>query len=70
MWSCIILLDSRGKLLISRSYRGDLLIKKIVKYFNEAILEVEDLDSKPPIFQYEELTFGFIKHDNIYSKKI
>ena len=70
MWSCIIILDSRGKLLISRSYRGDITIKKIVKHFNESILEVEDLDSQPPIFEYQELTFGFIKYDNLYSIEI
>ena len=53
--SCIYILDIKGRVLITRSYRQD-LPNNIYETFNKKVLEFDEVTSKPM----------FIANDNIF----
>ncbi|XP_064105415.1 AP-1 complex subunit mu-1-like isoform X3 [Macrobrachium nipponense] len=63
--SAIYILDVKGKVLISRNYRGDIDMGVIEK-FMPLVMEREDDGNMAPIIQTEEATFCFVKVSNLY----
>lgn len=63
--SAVYILDVKGKVLISRNYRGDIDMAAIEK-FMPLVMEREDDGMMAPIVQTEEATFCFVKVSNLY----
>jgi hypothetical protein len=63
--SAIFILDVKGKVLISRNYRGDIDMGVIDK-FMPLLMEKEEEGNLTPILQTNDATFGYIKHNNLY----
>eukprot|EP00095_Tigriopus_kingsejongensis_P002599 maker-scaffold632_size121914-snap-gene-0.20 protein:Tk02599 transcript:maker-scaffold632_size121914-snap-gene-0.20-mRNA-1 annotation:"ap-1 complex subunit mu-1" len=63
--SAIYILDMKGKVLISRNYRGDIENNVIDKFIGLA-MDREDEGQTTPLIQTEECTFAYIKHNNLY----
>lgn len=63
--SAIYILDVKGKVLISRNYRGDIDMGCIEK-FMPLVMEREDDGILAPIIQTQDATFCFIKVSNLY----
>jgi len=63
--SAIFILDVKGKVLISRNYRGDIDMSVIDK-FMPLLMEKEEEGNLTPIVQTNESTFAYIKHNNLY----
>eukprot|EP01132_Coremiostelium_polycephalum_P000481 gene481-609_t len=62
--SAIFLMDSKGKVLISRNYRGDVPMSVASKFVSK-ILEEEDLNLKP-IIQEDGISYIYVKHNNLF----
>ncbi|EGC29116.1 clathrin-adaptor medium chain apm1 [Dictyostelium purpureum] len=62
--SAIFLMDSKGKVLISRNYRGDVPMSVATKFVSK-ILEEEDLNLKP-IIQEDGISYIYVKHNNLF----
>lgn len=62
----IYILDLKGKVIISRNYRGD-LPSNVAHRFISKILEEDDVLVKP-VVQDEELSYIYVKFNNLYSK--
>lgn len=62
--SAIYFLDQKGKIIISRDYRGD-LPQGIVERFQRKLLEVDERLLKP-VLTDKEITFIWIRVNNIY----
>jgi len=63
--SAIYFLDSKGKVLISRNYRGD-IDNSVIDKFIGLVTELEDDNNTTPLIRTDECTFAFIKHRNVY----
>ena len=63
--SAIFILDLKGKVLISRNYRGD-IPTNVIERFPKLLAEQEENNTVTPIIQDDNHTFVFIKHSNIY----
>lgn len=63
--SALFILDSKGKVLISRNYRGDIEMN-VIERFMQLLLEQEDDQNLTPIVQHGEVAFIYIKHTNVY----
>lgn len=62
--SAVIILDGRGKVLISRNYRGDVPLG-VASRFITRILEEEEVNVKP-IIEEDGISYIFIKYNNLY----
>ncbi|GBG34652.1 AP-1 complex subunit mu-1 [Hondaea fermentalgiana] len=62
--SAIFFTDLKGKILISRNYRGDVPVSCIER-FATRIQEEEEADRKP-VFTEQDVTFVYIKYNNLY----
>ena len=62
--SAIFILDHRGKILISRNYRGDVPMSVASRFINK-ILEEEEMNIKP-VTEEDGVTYIFVKHQNLY----
>jgi len=60
----MFILDQKGKVIISRNYRGDVPINAADR-FAQYIQERDEMEQRP-IFTDEGLTFAFIKHNNLF----
>jgi len=60
----IYFLDLKGKVILSRNYRGDLPTNAAQRFISR-ILEEEE-DTVRPIFQDYELSYIYLKHTNLY----
>jgi len=60
----LYILDLKGKVIISRNYRGD-LPNNVAQRFISKILEEEDVIVKP-VVEDEGLSFVYVKHNNLY----
>ena len=65
--SAIFILDSKGKVLISRNYRGDVEMN-VIERFMQLLLEQEDESNLTPIIQHGDVAFIYVKHTNVYRK--
>ncbi|CAG0915758.1 unnamed protein product [Notodromas monacha] len=63
--SAIYFLDVKGKVLLSRNYRGDVDMNLIDK-FMPLVMEREEDGNLNPVIQTNDCTFAFIKHNNLY----
>ncbi|RDD46195.1 AP-1 complex subunit mu-1 [Trichoplax sp. H2] len=63
--SSIYFLDLKGKVLISRNYRGEVHSHAIDKFL-PLVLENEDEGNLSPIIVSNGVTFMYIKHNNVY----
>jgi AP-1 complex subunit mu len=61
----VYILDLKGKVIITRNYRGD-LPSNIAQRFISRLLEEEELNLSP-VIEDEELSFVYIRHNNLYS---
>lgn len=62
--SGVYILDSKGKSLISRNYRGDVENSEIEKFMT-LLMEKEEEGYTSPIIVHGEVTFVFIKYNNL-----
>ncbi|VDK20406.1 unnamed protein product [Anisakis simplex] len=63
--SAIYILDLKGKVIISRNYRGDVDMSVIDK-FMPLLMEREEDGRQSPILDHQDATFIYIKHSNLY----
>lgn len=63
--SAIYFLDLKGKVLVSRNYRGDTDMNSIDK-FMALLMDREEEGSLNPILKYLDTTFMYIKFNNLY----
>ena len=63
--SAIYILDMKGKVLISRNYRGD-IENTVIDKFIGLVMDREEDGSLTPLLQTEECTFAFIRRNNLY----
>lgn len=64
--SAIYVLDVKGKVLISRNYRGDNMDLAVIDKFMALLMEKEEEGMITPILQTAECTFAYIKTNNLY----
>jgi len=57
-------MDAKGKVIISRNYRGDVPMS-ITERFSLYIQEQDEMEQRP-IFTEDGYTFAFIKHNNLF----
>jgi len=62
--SAIYILDLKGKILISRDYRGD-VPKAAVEKFSRRLQESDEGELRP-VWNSNGVTFIYIKHNNVY----
>jgi AP-1 complex subunit mu len=65
--SAVYVLDAKGKLLISRNYRGDVPFGVAEKFMAKNVLDEEEVNIRP-IVEEEGITYIYIKHQNLYRK--
>jgi AP-1 complex subunit mu len=66
MASAVFILDLKGKVLISRNYRGDIPMSAVEK-FMPLVLETEEESQSPtPCFTHEGINYLYIRHNNLY----
>lgn len=63
--SGIYFLDLKGKVLISRNYRGEIEMSRIEK-FMPLMMEKEEEGCLSPILRNNEITFMWVKYNNLY----
>ncbi|XP_065069275.1 AP-1 complex subunit mu-1-like [Rhopilema esculentum] len=63
--SAVYVLDLKGKNLISRNYRGDIDFG-IIEKFLPLVLEREEEEATSPIIVHGDVTFVYIKNNNLY----
>eukprot|EP00004_Rigifila_ramosa_P008149 TRINITY_DN1932_c0_g1_i1.p1 TRINITY_DN1932_c0_g1~~TRINITY_DN1932_c0_g1_i1.p1 ORF type:complete len:439 (-),score=121.14 TRINITY_DN1932_c0_g1_i1:97-1413(-) len=63
--SAVFLLDLKGKILISRNYRGDVPMN-VAERFIARLLDEEDSMGSSPIVLEDGVTYAYIKHNNVY----
>uniref|UniRef100_A0A6A7GAC2 Apm1, medium subunit of the adaptin 1 complex n=3 Tax=Hirondellea gigas TaxID=1518452 RepID=A0A6A7GAC2_9CRUS len=62
--SAIFFLDQKGKVLISRNYRGDVPMSCVDKFCE--LLATEDIGARSPIMNRDGVTYVYISHNNLY----
>jgi len=62
--SAVYILDSKGKVIISRDYRGDVPIKALERFITH-VLETEETELKP-IFEEDGTNYIYIKYNSLY----
>lgn len=62
--SALFILDQKGKILISRNYRGDVPMS-VASRFLSKVLEEDELNVKP-IIEEEGVSYIFVKYNNLY----
>eukprot|EP01104_Vermistella_antarctica_P002548 TRINITY_DN12789_c0_g1_i1.p1 TRINITY_DN12789_c0_g1~~TRINITY_DN12789_c0_g1_i1.p1 ORF type:complete len:450 (-),score=120.65 TRINITY_DN12789_c0_g1_i1:55-1332(-) len=62
--SAVYILDLKGKILISRNYRGDVPVN-VSERFVAKIIEEDEQDRKP-VFEENGVSYVYIKHHNLY----
>ena len=67
MTSAVFILDPKGKLLITRDFRGDISLKAAEKFVN--YLVEEDEITKKPVFEVDGVTYAYTIHNGLYCKK-
>ncbi|XP_068676666.1 AP-1 complex subunit mu-1-like [Montipora foliosa] len=65
--SAVFVLDIKGKVIISRNYRGDTRIEmSLIEKFMPLVLEKEEEGTQTPICEHQDVTFVYIKYNNLY----
>ncbi|CAG0903267.1 unnamed protein product, partial [Cyprideis torosa] len=63
--SAFFILDVKGKVLISRNYRGDVDMNLVDKFY-PLVMDREDDGNLNPVVTVGDSTFAFIKHNNLF----
>ncbi|KAJ1345984.1 hypothetical protein KIN20_000639 [Parelaphostrongylus tenuis] len=63
--SAVFILDLKGKTIISRNYRGDVDMG-LIDRFLPLLMDREEEGLASPVISNQDVTFVFIKHNNIY----
>ncbi|XP_077980909.1 AP-1 complex subunit mu-1 [Glandiceps talaboti] len=63
--SAVFFLDTKGKVLISRNYRGDVDMSSIDKFMT-VLMDMEEEGQSSPIIVHGPVTFMYIKYNNLY----
>jgi len=63
--SAIFILDLKGNVIMSRNYRGDVELSLIEK-FMPLLVEKEDEGKVSPVLMYQDVSYIYIKHMNIF----
>lgn len=63
--SAVYILDHKGKILISRNYRGDVPLNVADKFVTKILNDDEDLNNAP-IIEEDGISFLYIKISNLY----
>ncbi len=70
MASAVYILDLKGKILISRDYRGDTPNFVIQEKFVKRVIAVQESENEEkdirPVFEDGGFNFVFIQHKNLY----
>lgn len=69
--SAVFVLDHKGKVLISRDYRGDIPMSAVEQFMPMLLQQEEEIGSEnggyaPPIMSKNGVNFVYIKHNNVY----
>eukprot|EP00755_Sulcionema_specki_P007271 Sspe_Gene.5515::Locus_1822_Transcript_3_3_Confidence_0.714_Length_1564::g.5515::m.5515/K12393/AP1M; AP-1 complex subunit mu len=64
MASALVVVDMKGKSLITRNYRQDISYS-VTDVFVERVIEEEEVNIKP-VFEVNGLTFAWVLHNNLY----
>ena len=62
--SAVFILDTKGKVIISRNYRGDVPMN-CVERFSGHVLEADEADERP-VWLEHGTTYVYIKYNNLY----
>lgn len=70
--SAIAFLDLKGKILLSRDYRGDIPIESAAEKFLDLLGQADDEKRTPcgPIIYHDGLSYIHIRHNNLYGRQI
>jgi len=63
--SAVFITDLKGKVIISRNFRGDIPPTTCCAAFSSYISETDELD-RVPIFTLDGYTYSYIKYNNLY----
>eukprot|EP01105_Mastigella_eilhardi_P003769 TRINITY_DN1490_c1_g1_i1.p1 TRINITY_DN1490_c1_g1~~TRINITY_DN1490_c1_g1_i1.p1 ORF type:complete len:432 (+),score=143.55 TRINITY_DN1490_c1_g1_i1:47-1342(+) len=63
--SAVFILDGKGKVLISRNYRGDVPMNVVAQRFIHFVID-EDEQTLKPIINDEGITYVFVKHNGLF----
>lgn len=66
MASIIYFLDSKGKPLLSRDYKGDVPYSAIEKFPLLKLEAEEENSAAPPIFNYNGINYLYVTHNDLY----
>jgi len=64
--SAIFVLDLKGKVLLSRNYRGDIPMSAVEKFMPLVLEAEEETQSPVPCFTDEGINYMYIRHNNLY----
>jgi len=62
--SAVFILDYRGKIIISRNYRGDIPVTVAEKFTNR-IQDVTET-APPPVYMDDGIAYVHVSHNNLY----
>jgi len=62
--SALFILDAKGKIIISRDYRGDVRVS-CVDRFVQRLVEEEEANVRP-VFEEDGINYIYVKHNNVY----
>jgi len=70
--SAIAFLDLKGKILLSRDYRGDVNVELAGEQFLSLLGQADDERKEPvsPVIYCDGLSYIYIRHNNLYGIKI
>lgn len=66
MASAVFILDLKGKVLISRNYRGDIPMSCVEKFMPLVTDLEEDEETPSPVIGDEGINYLYIRHNNLY----
>jgi AP-1 complex subunit mu len=64
--SAIFVLDSKGKIILSRDYRGDVSATQCLPRFVQRVFESDDTNNLTPIFEIDGVNYIYVKCNNVY----
>ncbi len=62
--SAVFITDIKGKIIISRNYRGDIPMT-VAEKFSQYLAETDE-DQMTPVVNVDGITFCYIQHNNLY----
>ncbi|KAK9719246.1 AP-1 adaptor complex mu subunit Apm1 [Basidiobolus ranarum] len=66
MASAVFILDLKGKVLISRNYRGDIPMTAVEKFMPLLLETEEEEQTLTPVITHEGVNYLYIRHNNLY----